>query len=139
MLHTDSLSTYICGIPSVDTPVVYLSEGSPYCTKVLIAFQEKGIDFVLQIVNLAFGDNRLPYFLKVNPRGKVPAVKVRDEVITESNSILLWVESKYPQNSLLPRNPSRRAQCISKLFEADCLVSTVLNFTRFLQGFLLKD
>src|SRR5436309_1091712 len=54
-----------------------------------------------------------PEFLKVNPSGKMPALKLPGgEVNTESGAILLTVADRHPDAGLLPPHASfARAEC----------------------------
>ena len=63
-------------------------------------------------VNLLVGEHKSPAYLKINPRGVVPAIKDRDFVLTESNAILKYlVESrKELPDTLFPKDPIKRSE-----------------------------
>ena len=71
-----------------------------------IALEEIGCDYAASRVTVAKGENKLPEYLSVNPRGKVPALWVCDEkgerVLTELIAILVYLAQRYPDKSLLP-------------------------------------
>ncbi|KAF7143115.1 hypothetical protein RHSIM_Rhsim05G0103400 [Rhododendron simsii] len=48
-------------------------------------------------------------FTKLNPIGYVPVLVDEDIVVSDSFAILLYLEEKYPQHPLLPRDLQRRA------------------------------
>ncbi|KAG5525655.1 hypothetical protein RHGRI_032080 [Rhododendron griersonianum] len=48
-------------------------------------------------------------FTKLNPIGYVPVLVDEDFVVSDSFAILLYLEEKYPQHPLLPRDLQRRA------------------------------
>nr|GEX00050.1 glutathione S-transferase zeta class-like [Tanacetum cinerariifolium] len=48
-------------------------------------------------------------FLKINPIGFVPALVDGDVVIADSFAILMYLEEKFPQHPLLPRDLEKRA------------------------------
>ncbi|MCD9560931.1 hypothetical protein HAX54_019794 [Datura stramonium] len=48
-------------------------------------------------------------YLKLNPLGYVPALVDGETVIADSFAIILYLEEKYPQQTLLPRDLQRRA------------------------------
>ncbi|XP_076952526.1 glutathione S-transferase zeta class-like isoform X2 [Bidens hawaiensis] len=55
-------------------------------------------------------ENKKPLvFLKVNPVGYVPALVDGDIVIADSFAIIMYLEEKYPQRPLLPRDLEKRA------------------------------
>ena len=86
-------------------PKLYYSPGacslSPH-----IALREAGLSFDLEQVNLKekktkSGDD----FLKINPRGYVPALKLDDGyVLTEGPAIVQWVADQKPGSHLAPAN-----------------------------------
>lgn len=73
------------------------------CSRVVLnALEEIGVRFSEVVVNLATGEHRSLDMLSVNPRGKVPALKVDQELLTENASILLYLHAAYPDTGLLP-------------------------------------
>uniref|UniRef100_A0A7N5JKX1 glutathione transferase n=1 Tax=Ailuropoda melanoleuca TaxID=9646 RepID=A0A7N5JKX1_AILME len=56
---------------------------------------KNGIPFELRSVELGRGEHLKPEFLKVNPLGKVPALKDGDFLLAESVAILLYLSRKY--------------------------------------------
>ncbi|KAG5525649.1 hypothetical protein RHGRI_032080 [Rhododendron griersonianum] len=52
---------------------------------------------------------KLKEFTKLNPIGYVPVLVDEDFVVSDSFAILLYLEEKYPQHPLLPRDLQRRA------------------------------
>jgi len=65
-----------------------------------------GAQFETQLVNLGEGEHLAPEFLKINPMGKVPAIKVGGAVLTEGAAINLFIAEKYPNAQLMPENGS---------------------------------
>jgi glutathione S-transferase len=53
--------------------------------------------------------------MKINPRGKVPALVADDKVITENTAILTYIARRFPEKNLLPSDPAAEAQCISTM------------------------
>ena len=72
-----------------------LGEGS-------IALHLKGLDYEYKEVNVLKGDQFKPEFMKMSPRSFVPVLVDGDVVIFESSAIIMYLEEKYPQPSLLP-------------------------------------
>eukprot|EP01129_Flabellula_baltica_P002632 TRINITY_DN1244_c0_g1_i1.p1 TRINITY_DN1244_c0_g1~~TRINITY_DN1244_c0_g1_i1.p1 ORF type:complete len:210 (-),score=40.41 TRINITY_DN1244_c0_g1_i1:62-691(-) len=100
---------------------------------------EKNVRYVSHMLSFDHGDTRMASFLELNPRGKVPVLKYRDFTLTESNSILLYLEEAFPQNSMLPRNPTRKAVCITRMMETDYLATSISHFTQFTYGTKNKE
>ena len=69
-----------------------------------------GLDYERIEVDLAGGEQRSEAFLAINPRGKVPVLVDGDDVITESNAILIYLATKYDDGGWLPRDAFGAAQ-----------------------------
>ncbi|MDO4637262.1 MAG: glutathione S-transferase family protein [Lautropia sp.] len=55
------------------------------------------------IVPLAYGaDMKSAEYLAINPMGKVPALKVDDQILTETAAICLWLAERFPEKKLIP-------------------------------------
>ncbi|XP_031105756.1 glutathione S-transferase zeta class-like [Ipomoea triloba] len=77
--------------------------------RVRIALNLKGLDYEYKAVNLIKGEQFSPELLKLNPMGYVPVLVDGDIVISDSFAILMYLEEKYPQNPLLPKDPKLKA------------------------------
>jgi len=73
------------------------------------ALLHKGLPFDLIPVNLLKGEQRSEKFLHINPAGKLPMLKIDDDLFTGSVSIIEYLEELFPVNPLLPQNPRDRA------------------------------
>ena len=77
----------------------------------LVALEEIDIPYGLNRLDLAAGDQRKPDYLKVNPRGRVPALVVDGQPVTEVLAILTYLAHRYPHSELLPlADPLRLAK-----------------------------
>ena len=74
-----------------------------------IALEESGLDYDVEIVRIREGRHREASYLAVNPWGKIPALRVDDEVLTEAHAILSLV-GDLSGNELLPRDALKRAR-----------------------------
>lgn len=92
------------------SPIVYEHPLSPYAQKVKIALDEKGVAYETRMP-AAIGTG-LPDrdFLKANPRGEVPALADGDATVFDSTIILEYIEDKWPDPPLLPKDPVSRAK-----------------------------
>jgi len=86
---------------------------SPFCRKVRLSLAEKKIE--VELIEERYWDKSAE-FLRRNPAGKLPVLKIGDEVLSESTAICEYLEEEYPDKALLPDNPKER-------FEARRLVS----------------
>ncbi|MAI78546.1 MAG: hypothetical protein CL917_06385 [Deltaproteobacteria bacterium] len=83
--------------------------GSSCSQKTRIFLNVKGISWVSHPVNLAMQKNHSAWFLGINPRGLVPVLVDDGAVIIESNDILLYLDKKFPQHSLIPAGHTDQA------------------------------
>lgn len=68
----------------------------------LIALEEIGADFELRRIDLAKGEQTSPGFLSINPRGRVPAMVIDGEVVTEVPALLTYIANLKPDVGLIP-------------------------------------
>ena len=85
---------------------LYDAAWAPSPRRVRIYLAEKGIPVERVAIDLRKDEQRSEAFLKVNPRGTVPALMLEDgAVIAESVSICRYFEALYPEPPLFGRNP----------------------------------
>ncbi len=80
-----------------------------------IALEETGAPYEAKLVSIAKGEHRTPEYLAVNPRAKVPALRIDDRVLTENAAILFYVAHAFFDARLLPLDPLDGARCLSTL------------------------
>ena len=83
---------------------------SPLSRRVWIALLEKEIPFTPVIISLKDGEQFEPDFLKISPFHRVPVIIDDGLRVLESMAILDYLESKYPQKSLLPNDSLQLAK-----------------------------
>ncbi|XP_021181541.3 ganglioside-induced differentiation-associated protein 1 [Helicoverpa armigera] len=71
---------------------LYCNYYSFYSQKVLMTLYEKNIEFEPLIVDITKGEQYSSWFLDINPRGEIPVLKVKNEVIPDSTRILDYLE-----------------------------------------------
>jgi glutathione S-transferase len=101
----------------------FFGSGSPYAWKVWLALEHKGIPHEARRLSFDNDDTKTPQFLAVNPRGRVPAILDDGYAIWESAAILEYLEERYPQNPLLPKDLHGRATVRRLVTEADNYLS----------------
>ena len=78
--------------------------------KVLWCLYELDLAYQRIDAGMAFGRNREPDYLAMNPNGRVPTLVDGDFVLWESNSIMRYLVLAYaPQSPLYPQAPKLRA------------------------------
>ncbi|WP_334190475.1 glutathione S-transferase family protein [Noviherbaspirillum sp.] len=79
---------------------------SNYYNKVKFALLEKGVEFEEELV----WTDRSPALLARSPLGKVPFFETDQGVILESQVMMEYIESAYPQKPLIPADPFAAAK-----------------------------
>ena len=75
------------------------------CSRVTMnALEEVGVDYETQMVNLHSGEQKSPEYLAVNPKGKVPVLRIDGQLLTENSVILGLLDQLYPAAGLLPKS-----------------------------------
>lgn len=87
---------------------LYSMNGSHFASKCRVVIYEKGAP--VEIVPIPGGDLKSPEYLKVYPMGKTPCLQVDGQIIGESEVINEYLEEKFPQKPLLPKDPEARAR-----------------------------
>lgn len=67
-----------------------------------IALEQAGADYDAVKVDFAANEQRKPEFLKLNSKGRVPALVTERGVLTETPAILVFIAQSYPKAGLAP-------------------------------------
>lgn len=78
---------------------------SGHTHRVLLFLNFLQLSFKMIDIDLAAGEHKRPEFLAKNPFGQVPVIEDGDTVLYDSNAILVYLASKYGDESWLPRDP----------------------------------
>ncbi|MBC7164130.1 MAG: glutathione S-transferase family protein [Roseovarius sp.] len=78
---------------------------SPFCRKVRLCLAEKRIE--CELVEERYWE-RDADFLRRNPAGKVPVLRMDGRIMTESMAICEYIEESHPEPPLMPREPEAR-------------------------------
>ncbi|CAL1356922.1 unnamed protein product [Linum trigynum] len=89
--------------------VLYSFWQSSCSWRVRFALKLKGLPYEYRAVDLVKGEQFSPEFQRLNPLGYVPVLVDGGVVVSDSFAILMYLEDKYPQNTLLPEDPQLRA------------------------------
>ncbi|MDJ0630469.1 MAG: glutathione S-transferase family protein [Rhodobacter sp.] len=78
---------------------------SPFCRKVRLSLAEKKIE--VELVEQRYWEPD-PDFLRRNPAGKVPVLRMNGLTMAESGPICEYIEEVQPEPPLMPRDPKAR-------------------------------
>lgn len=95
---------------------LYDNPFSPFAFKVRAVLYEKGI--ACEKREIQRQDQR-ESLLRLNPRGEVPALVDGDAVLCDSKVISAYLEERFPEPALLPRDPAGRARARYLELKAD--------------------
>ncbi len=97
----------------------YYGSGSPFAWKVWLTLEHKGIAHEAKRLSFDKEETRSPEFLKVNPRAQVPAILDDGFALAQSNAICEYLEERYPDKPLMPKDVKARAIIRRMIAEAD--------------------
>jgi glutathione S-transferase len=81
-----------------------------------IVLEETEAAYETHPVILAKGEQNAESYRKINPRGKVPALRLDDgTVLTENVAILTYLARLKPEAGLMPGDPLAEARCLSMM------------------------
>jgi GST-like protein len=104
-------------------PIELYGADTGNCLRVSIALEEAGIPYVVKLMDLRNGDQRLPEHLARNPMGRVPTIVRRDRdgstlTLSQSNAILFHICDLAPGALLPVDDVARRARVLERFFFA---------------------
>jgi glutathione S-transferase len=98
---------------------VFMISGSPFAWRVLLALEIKGLPYETRILEVSKNEQRSPAFLAINPRGRVPALRDGDTVVSESLAILAYLDRKVPSPALFGETPAEAARVWQAVLESE--------------------
>lgn len=90
--------------------------GTPNGRKVSIMLEELGLPYQVRALDLGKREQKEPWFLAINPNGRIPAIIDRDEgnfAVFESGAILIYLAEK--SGSFLPAGHRQRSEALQWL------------------------
>ena len=115
---------------------IYGDSISGNCLKVKFVCDRLGIVYRWVETSVLKSETRTAEFLKMNPAGQVPVVKLADgRVLSQSNAIILYLAEN---SDLIPAEAYERALMFQWLFWEQYSHETVIAVRRFHKAFLKK-
>lgn len=117
--------------PMSDRVTLYYAHPSrASMTRLLL--EELGAPYDLVTLDLKAGDQLKPDYLAVNPMGKVPAIRYRGALVTETAAIFIYLADTFPKAGLAPAldDPARGAYLRWIVFYAACFEPAMVDRAR---------
>lgn len=105
---------------------LYWISGSPYAWRVMLALEVKKLPYTSHVLEASKKQQKSPEFLAINPRGKVPTLLVDGYVVSETTAILVYLEQKFPQISLLGQSPEDIGTTLRAVQEIDTYIAPLI-------------
>jgi GSH-dependent disulfide-bond oxidoreductase len=89
---------------------------TPNGYKVSITLEELGLPYNLHAIDLASGEQKQPWFVSINPNGRIPAIVDRgndDFAVFESGAIMLYLAER--EGRLIPADEKGRSRVVQWL------------------------
>jgi glutathione S-transferase len=67
-----------------------------------IALEDAGAKYDLKRINFSETEQQSPAYLKVNPKGRVPAMMTPRGILTETPAMLAFIAQSFPEAQLAP-------------------------------------
>jgi glutathione S-transferase len=107
---------------------VYWASGSPFCWRVLLALQMKGLPWQGHLLQTDFQEHKSPQLMAMNPRGRLPVLRDGDYVVFESLAVLYYLDLKYPDPPLFGHSPE----------EAGVIMRVINEFQAYIEADLMR-
>ncbi|HET9397467.1 MAG TPA: maleylacetoacetate isomerase [Sphingomicrobium sp.] len=104
--------------------------------RVRIALNLKGIDYEQRPINLAEGAQKGEAYRALNPQGLVPMLEIDGHRLTQSLSIIVYLDQRYRDPPLMPADPADGAHVRSLALAVACDIHPLNNLRvlKYLRG-----
>ena len=119
----------------------YFRSSAAFRVRIALNLKDVAYEAVPRHLLRGGGEHRSAEYLAANPQGLVPALEDGGVVLAQSLAIIEYLEEKYPQPPLLPREAVQRAQVRAMALGIACDVHPLHNVsvTNYLSKELKQD
>lgn len=103
----------------------FFRSGTSHRTRIVMNL--KGLDYDYVAVSLAKEEHLQPAFKALNPQGLVPVLEADGQLLFQSPAIIEWLEERYPDPALLPKDPFERAHVRALAAMVGCDIHPINN------------
>jgi maleylacetoacetate isomerase len=108
-------------------PVLYDYWRSSAAYRVRIALNLKGVDYEQRPIHLGKGEQRDAAFRALNAMGLVPLLEIDGQRLTQSLSIMVYLDQTRPDPLLMPRDPADGAHVRAMALTIACDIHPINN------------
>lgn len=108
-------------------PLLHDYHFSSAAYRVRIALHLKQVDYDRHVVNLLAGDQLAAEYRALNPQGQVPCLEIDGHRLVQSLAIIDYLDARYEQPPLVPRDPARRAHVLAMALVIACDIHPINN------------
>ena len=122
-------------------PILYHAFRSSASYRVRIALNLKGIDYEKRPLNLLEDEQKTGQYRSLNPQGLVPTLEINNLRLTQSLSIIVYLDQMFPDPALVPRDPAEGAHVRALALAIACDIQPINNLRvlRYLSGTLMQE
>jgi len=102
---------------------LHLFSGSGFAWRIQLACELKGVPYETAYMQPSQENLKAPGFVKLSPRGKVPAIEEGKFALSESLAIMAYLEAKHPKRPLFGRTPEETGRIWQKCLDFDLYAS----------------
>jgi maleylacetoacetate isomerase len=108
-------------------PVLYDYFRSSAAYRVRIALNLKGVDYDSRPIDLRDDAQKSDAYCALNPQGLVPMLEIDGHRLTQSLSIIVYLDQVYPEPPLMPRDPADGAHVRALALAVACDIHPLNN------------
>lgn len=83
---------------------LYAANGSNASNRVLLYLEERGIEYTYHKIDLVKSENLTDNYLRIHPKGMIPAIVHKGQAVFESSEILKYLVQEFPSQDFIPNN-----------------------------------